>query len=83
MGDAQVCLRCTFLRVDALARAGRLRLARYTVEKVLTHADHVGLFAEEIGPGGGRMGNVPQAFTHRSLITAARTLDEDLDRHGD
>ncbi|WP_406388305.1 glycoside hydrolase family 15 protein [Streptomyces sp. NBC_00887] len=71
---------CTFLYVDALARAGRLRMARYTFEKMLTYANHVGLFAEEIGPTGEQLGNFPQAFTHLSLITAARTLDEALDR---
>lgn len=71
---------CTFLYVDALARAGRLRMARYTFEKMLTYANHVGLFAEEIGPSGEQLGNFPQAFTHLSLISAARTLDEALDR---
>lgn len=70
---------CTFLYVDALARAGRLRKARYAFEKMLTCANHVGLFAEEIGPSGEQLGNFPQAFTHLSLITAARTLDEALD----
>ncbi|MFI9330282.1 glycoside hydrolase family 15 protein [Kitasatospora sp. NPDC052868] len=71
---------CTFLYVDALARAGRLRPARYTFEKMHTYANHVGLFAEEIGPTGEQLGNFPQAFTHLSLITAAGTLDEALDR---
>ncbi|MFD4234899.1 glycoside hydrolase family 15 protein [Streptomyces sp. NPDC058542] len=74
---------CTFLYVDALARAGRLRQARYTFEKMLTYANHVGLFAEEIGPSGEQLGNFPQAFTHLSLIMAARTLDEALDRERD
>ncbi|MFD3552123.1 glycoside hydrolase family 15 protein [Streptomyces goshikiensis] len=71
---------CTFLYVDALARAGRLRPARYTFEKMHTYANHVGLFAEEVGPSGEQLGNFPQAFTHLSLITAACTLDEALDR---
>ncbi|MET7944205.1 glycoside hydrolase family 15 protein [Streptomyces sp. NPDC005302] len=71
---------CTFLYVDALARAGRLPQARYTFEKMQTYANHVGLFAEEIGPSGEQLGNVPQAFTHLSLIMAATTLDESLDR---
>ncbi|MGW3832478.1 glycoside hydrolase family 15 protein [Streptomyces microflavus] len=74
---------CTFLYVDALVRAGRLRQARYTFEKMLTYANHVGLFAEEIGPSGEQLGNFPQAFTHLSLIMAARTLDEALDRERD
>ena len=71
---------CTFLYVDALARAGRLRQARYAFEKMQTYANHVGLFAEEIGPSGEQLGNFPQAFTHLSLIMAATTLDEALDR---
>ncbi|MFI5638835.1 glycoside hydrolase family 15 protein [Streptomyces goshikiensis] len=71
---------CTFLYVDALARAGRLRPARYTFEKMHTYANHVGLFAEEVGASGEQLGNFPQAFTHLSLITAACTLDEALDR---
>ncbi|MEU9943825.1 glycoside hydrolase family 15 protein [Streptomyces lavendulae] len=71
---------CTFLYVDALARAGRLRPARYTFEKMHTYANHVGLFAEEVGPSGEQLGNFPQAFTHLSLIMAASTLDEALDR---
>lgn len=57
-----------------------LRMARYTFEKTLTYANHVGLFAQEIGPSGEQLGDFPQAFTHLSLITAARTLDEALDR---
>ncbi|WP_328952970.1 glycoside hydrolase family 15 protein [Kitasatospora purpeofusca] len=74
---------CTFLYVDALARAGRLGPARYTFEKMHTYANHVGLFAEEIGPSGEQLGNFPQAFTHLSLIMAACTLDEALDRQRD
>jgi GH15 family glucan-1,4-alpha-glucosidase len=71
---------CTFLYVDALARAGRLPQARYAFEKMLTYANHVGLFAEEIGPSGEQLGNFPQAFTHLALIMAARSLDDALDR---
>jgi len=74
---------CTFLYVDALARAGRVPQARYTFEKMQTYANHVGLFAEEVGPSGEQLGNFPQAFTHLSLIMAAITLDEALDaEHG-
>ncbi|MCX4751524.1 glycoside hydrolase family 15 protein [Kitasatospora sp. NBC_01287] len=74
---------CTFLYVDALARAGRLRPARYTFEKMHTYANHVGLFAEEVGPSGEQLGNFPQAFTHLALIMSACTLDEALDRQRD
>jgi len=71
---------CTFLYVDALARAGRLTQARYAFDKMLTYANHVGLFAEEIGPSGEQLGNFPQAFTHLALVAAAMTLDDQLDR---
>ena len=72
---------CTFWYVDALARSGRLEQARLTFEKMLTYANHVGLFSEEIGPSGEQLGNFPQAFTHLSLINAAMNLDFQLD-HG-
>ncbi|MDI2127963.1 glycoside hydrolase family 15 protein [Yinghuangia seranimata] len=70
---------CSFLYVDALARSGRTGQARYAFDKMLTYANHVGLFAEEIGPSGEQLGNFPQAFTHLALVTAAMALDEELD----
>jgi GH15 family glucan-1,4-alpha-glucosidase len=72
---------CTFWYVDALARTGRLDEARLTFEKMLTYANHLGLYAEEIGPTGEQLGNFPQAFSHLALITAAMNLDHQLD-HG-
>ncbi len=71
---------CTFWYVDALARAGRLDDARLTFEKMLTYANHLGLFSEEIGLTGEQLGNFPQAFSHLALITAAVNLDYQLDR---
>ncbi|MEY9874280.1 pentatricopeptide repeat protein [Streptacidiphilus sp. MAP12-33] len=71
---------CSFLYVNALARAGRLDEARYAFDKMLTYANHVGLFGEEIGPTGEQLGNFPQAFTHLALVEAALALDEALDR---
>ncbi|MFD6876492.1 MULTISPECIES: glycoside hydrolase family 15 protein [unclassified Streptomyces] len=70
---------CSFLYVYALARSGRPEQARYAFDKMLTYANHVGLFAEEIGPTGEQLGNFPQAFTHLALITAALALDVELD----
>ncbi|SOE08102.1 glycoside hydrolase family 15 protein [Streptomyces sp. Ag109_G2-15] len=71
---------CSFFYVEALARSGRLHQARHAFDKMLTYANHVGLFAEEIGPSGEQLGNFPQAFTHLSLVTAAMALDEELGR---
>jgi GH15 family glucan-1,4-alpha-glucosidase len=69
---------CTFWMVEALARGGRLDEARFIFEKMLTYANHLGLYAEEIGPSGEALGNFPQAFTHLGLITAASLLNEML-----
>ncbi len=71
---------CSFMYVDALGRAGRLDDARLAFEKMLTYANHVGLFSEEIALTGEQIGNFPQAFTHLALIDAAITLDEALDK---
>ena len=69
---------CTFMYVDALGKAGRLDEARLTFEKMLTYANHLGLYSEEIAVTGEQIGNFPQAFTHLALIDAAMTLDERL-----
>jgi GH15 family glucan-1,4-alpha-glucosidase len=70
---------CTFFYVEALTRTGRLEDATLTFEKMLTYANHLGLFSEEIGLNGEQLGNFPQAFTHLSLINAAISLNAALD----
>jgi GH15 family glucan-1,4-alpha-glucosidase len=79
-GDEGTFSLCTFLYVDALARAGRLEDAELTFEKMATYANHLGLYSEEIGQTGEQLGNFPQAFTHLSLINSAISLNEHLDR---
>lgn len=69
---------CTFWLVEALTRTGRIDEARYIFEKMLTYANHLGLYAEEIGTCGQALGNFPQAFTHLGLISAAFNLDRTL-----
>ena len=71
---------CSFWYVEALTRAGRVREARMIFEKMLTYANHVGLYAEQVGHSGEALGNFPQAFTHLALISAALNLDQALDR---
>ena len=70
---------CTFAYVTSLAQAGQLDKARVTFAKMLTYANHLGLYSEEIALTGEQIGNFPQAFTHLSLIDAAITLDRQLD----
>jgi GH15 family glucan-1,4-alpha-glucosidase len=69
---------CSFWYVEALTRAGRIDEARLAFEKMLTYANHLGLYSEEIGPTGEQLGNFPQAFTHLALISAAYNLDRRL-----
>ena len=71
---------CSFWYVEALTRAGRLDEARLAFEKMLTYANHVGLYAEQISRAGQQQGNFPQALTHLALISAAFNLDRALDR---
>ena len=75
---------CTFWLVEALTRAGaldakRLHQARLLFEQMLGYANHLGLYAEQIGHQGQALGNFPQAFTHLALISAAFNLDRYLD----
>ncbi|WP_329469681.1 glycoside hydrolase family 15 protein [Streptomyces sp. NBC_01723] len=69
---------CSFWYVEALSRAGRLEEAQLAFEKMLTYANHLGLYAEEISHTGEQNGNFPQAFTHLALISAAFNLDRAL-----
>jgi GH15 family glucan-1,4-alpha-glucosidase len=69
---------CSFWLVECLTRAGRLEEARLALEKMFSYANHLGLYAEEIGPSGEALGNFPQAFTHLALISAAVHLDRAL-----
>ena len=41
---------------------------------MLGHANHLGLYAEEIGGSGEALGNFPQAFTHVGLINTALAI---------
>ena len=56
----------------------RLRQARNLFEQMIGFANHLGLFAEQIGPQGQALGNFPQALTHLALISAAFNLDRAL-----
>jgi len=70
---------CSFWYVEALARSGRADHARVLFDRLLSYAGPTGIFSEEIGRDGRMVGNLPQAFTHLSLISAATALDEQLD----
>jgi len=66
---------CSFWYIECLSRAGQTLQARHYFEKMLTYSSSLGLFSEQIGSQGQSLGNLPQAFTHLSLISAAFDLD--------
>jgi GH15 family glucan-1,4-alpha-glucosidase len=71
---------CSFWWAEALALAGRLEEAVAVFERVLAHANPLGLFSEDIEPDDGRLlGNFPQAYTHVGLIHAAMTIGALMD----
>lgn len=72
---------CSFWYVECLARAGRVEQAQLLFEKTLSYANHLGLYAEELGASGDHLGNFPQAWTHLALISAAYALNNAIDTH--
>jgi GH15 family glucan-1,4-alpha-glucosidase len=69
---------CSFWAVQCQAEGGDLAGARAAFTHLLSYANDVGLFAEEIDPANGMaLGNFPQAFTHIGLINAALALSGD------
>ncbi len=67
---------CCFWIAEHLARGGgTLPEARAAFEATLSHANDVGLLAEQIEPVTGfSLGNTPQTFTHVGLINAAISI---------
>jgi GH15 family glucan-1,4-alpha-glucosidase len=66
---------CTFWLAQALAMIGDRDRAERVFRRMMKHANHVGLYSEEIDPLNGQfLGNFPQAFTHIALINCAAAL---------
>ncbi len=78
VGDEGTVSVCSFWYVEALTRTGRLDEARLASEEMLTYADRLGLYAEEIGHTSEQLDSFPQAFTHLALINAAFDLGRAL-----
>jgi len=74
-GDEGQFLACSFWLVNALARNGRVDEARALFERLTGLANDLGLLAEEYDVARRRqIGNFPQAFSHLTLILAARAI---------
>ena len=70
---------CAFWYVESLARSGDVQQARFFFEKMLSYANHLGLYSEELSPAGEHLGNFPQALTHLALISAAYALNKAME----
>jgi len=74
-GDEGQFLACSFWLVSALAMNARVAQARALFERLLGLSNDLGLLAEEYDVARGRqVGNFPQAFSHLTLILAARAI---------
>lgn len=80
-GDEGTFNICTFWLCDNLIMLGELESAKSLFDKLLGHANDLGLMSEQIAPEGGEMlGNFPQAFSHMSIINTAVQLQKALDK---
>ncbi|MDK1346127.1 glycoside hydrolase family 15 protein [Streptomyces sp. 378] len=74
-GGEGAFLVCSFWLADALHMTGRTKEARELFERLVGHANDVGLLSEEFDPVTGRqLGNFPQAFSHIGLVNTALAL---------
>jgi GH15 family glucan-1,4-alpha-glucosidase len=74
-GDEGQFLACSFWLASALALNGRVGEARTLFERLLGLSNDLGLLAEEYDVKRRRqVGNFPQAFSHLTLIQAARAI---------
>ena len=74
-GKEGTFLICSFWLVRALAIVGELERARDLMERLLSVASPLGLYAEEFDPTTrGHLGNFPQAFSHLALLEAAAPI---------
>jgi GH15 family glucan-1,4-alpha-glucosidase len=66
---------CSFWLVSALAVIGEHQRARDLMDRLLSVASPLGLYAEEFDTSTGRhLGNFPQAFSHLALIEAGARI---------
>lgn len=75
-GDEGAFTICTFWLADNLILMGEVDRGRALFEKVIAHANDLGLHSEQIDPATGMMlGNFPQALSHLAAINTAVLLD--------
>jgi GH15 family glucan-1,4-alpha-glucosidase len=73
---------CAFWYVDALACVGRIDDATRTLDNILSFANHLNIFSEDVGLDGSQWGNYPQTYSHVGLINAVFRISKKLDAPG-
>ena len=74
-GKEGTFLICSFWLVSALTVVGEMQRARDLLERLLSIASPLGLYAEEFEVDTARhLGNFPQAFSHLALLEAASRI---------
>ncbi|HMJ71528.1 MAG TPA: glycoside hydrolase family 15 protein [Cyclobacteriaceae bacterium] len=73
---------CAFWYVDALACVGRIDDATKTLDGILSFANHLNIFSEDVGLDGSQWGNYPQTYSHVGLINAVFRISKKLDAPG-
>lgn len=74
-GTEGAFLLCSFWLLDALIHSRQLEEAKSLLGKLISLANDVGLYAEEVDEESGEaLGNFPQAFTHMALVTSCAHL---------
>ena len=74
---------CSWLIADlngdrrSLVKIGEIDKVKSLFDRLLTHANHLGLFSEDIDFESKRLlGNFPQAYSHLALIDTAIQFNE-------
>jgi pentatricopeptide repeat protein len=71
---------CSFWRIDALARIGRVDQAREVFEQMIATRNHVGLLSEDLAPSTGELwGNFPQTYSMVGIVNCAMRLSRPWD----
>ncbi len=82
-GHEGAFLACSFWLVDCLVGVGQLDDAVSFLTKIVSKANHLGLFSEEYDPiNEEHLGNFPQAFTHLALVNSVVSLTNALVEEG-
>lgn len=69
---------CTFWLIEALYVIGEKQEAQHLFESMISYANHVGLYSEDLDFETKRqLGNFPQAYSHLAFINTARLFSKE------